>query len=99
MEKTAKRKRTTHIGLCTTCANDPRCTFQKMPGVPVRECLEFQGEGADNDGHPAETAAKPRREARARRSREPGLCPLCDKRLACTFPKQPGGIWLCEEFQ
>jgi hypothetical protein len=99
MEKTARRTRTAHRGLCTTCSNDPRCTFQKLPGVPVMECLEFQGEDVDNGRRRTGSAPTPRMETDVRRAHEPGLCPLCDKRPACTFPKKPGGVWLCEEFQ
>jgi hypothetical protein len=99
MEKTARKTGTARKGLCATCSNDALCTFQRKPGTPVMECLEFQGEGVDNGGNRTGNPPNPRREAHARSAHEPGLCPLCDRRLACTFPKQPGGVWLCEEFQ
>jgi hypothetical protein len=94
-----KRARTAHGGLCSTCNNDPRCTFLRIPGTAVMECLEFQGESLEVDGRHVEAFSSPRRGKSARHAHEPGLCPLCDKKSTCTFPKPPGGVWLCEEFQ
>jgi len=96
MEEKVKRARGSHVGLCSTCDNDRLCTFPRKTGIPVIECLEFNGGGLDTITRGAGTAML--RKNAARHKREPGLCPLCDKRLACTFQKSPGGVWRCEEF-
>ncbi len=96
MPKSVKRARMTTSGLCSTCVNDSFCTFPRMMEVPVMQCLEFQGE-AGRDGTRVHHASSPRESEPV--SREPGLCFWCESRQSCTFPKNPGGVWSCEEFR
>jgi hypothetical protein len=28
-----------------------------------------------------------------------GLCPTCDFRSTCMYPKPEGGVWHCEEYR
>jgi hypothetical protein len=97
MPKSVKRARMASTGLCTTCTNEPSCTFPRKIGVPVMHCLEFDGETQAESPTarivplaPTPVADPPRR--------EPGLCSWCENRPTCTFPRAAGGVWSCEEF-
>jgi hypothetical protein len=97
MQKSAKSAHKVRVGLCSTCSNDPLCTFPRRPGAAIMECLEFEGEMMETDARPA-NSCPPETES-ATRLREPGLCSLCENRPTCVFPKPVGGVWFCEEFQ
>lgn len=90
------------LGLCGTCDNQATCTYPKVPRRPVMQCLEYE--------ELAETAPPRRAPARSQRAQPGvderstgvrtgrGLCPDCELRETCTFPRLPGGVWFCEEF-
>ncbi len=98
MPKSVKRARMDYVGLCSTCSSDPLCTFPRKPGVPVVQCMEFEGESLHEEVR-AGAFTHLKRDDAAPPEHEPGLCPLCDNRPTCTFPKPPGGVWSCEEFR
>ena len=98
MPKSVKRARMTFTGLCTTCVNNPSCTFPRNASVPVMQCLEFQGD-IRVDGRRANSGHSTSAPAPDPALREPGLCSWCENRPTCTFPKSEGGVWSCEEFQ
>jgi hypothetical protein len=88
-----------HLGLCSSCKNDPDCTFPRDPSRPVLQCEEFEGEemirittqrqrGSQGVEVVAEDAAQYK-----------GLCRNCEEREVCTFPKPEGGVWRCEEYR
>jgi hypothetical protein len=105
MPKSAKRARMTFTGLCSTCANDPSCTFPRKAGVPVMHCLEFLGETLVADlPVPKSPATEPRAGASPTRGvdashRIPGLCFWCENNASCTFPRSAGGVWSCDEYR
>jgi hypothetical protein len=98
MPKSVKRARSVHVGLCGTCGMDPLCTFPRRPGVPLWECLEFRGESGKEDSGRSRTSPDPPKGEPALSVREPGLCSWCENEPTCTFPRQTGGVWFCEEF-
>jgi hypothetical protein len=61
------------------------------------ECLEFDGESRAENTPPMRE--RPRTAVNETTHREHGLCPGCDKRPTCVFPKPAGGVWFCEEYQ
>lgn len=99
MPKSVKRARMVSIGLCGTCSNYPLCTFPRKPDVPVMNCLEFEGETLDEDQRASKASPRPPRNDPDPPAHEPGLCFWCENKLTCAFPRQPGGVWSCEEFQ
>ncbi len=96
MQETTIHKTLHFHGLCATCRNAPTCTFQRRADVPVVECLEFDGELRAEFGG---ARVQPRPPHARAAGTEPGLCGWCDLRASCTFPRSPGGVWLCEEYQ
>jgi hypothetical protein len=96
MQNTLNRATTFPRGLCGTCRNAPGCTFPRTAGATVMECLEFDGESRAESAPTAAARSGTRDEPFAH---EHGLCPWCDKRPTCVFPKPAGGVWSCEEYQ
>jgi len=96
MQKTTIHATLYSHGLCSTCRSAPSCTFPRRPGIPIMECLEFEGE-LRAESRPARTPSNPPR--MQERPTEPGLCGWCDRRASCTFPMNAGGVWFCEEYQ
>jgi hypothetical protein len=95
MQNTLIRTAAFSTGLCGTCRNAPGCTFPRTAGVPVVECLEFDGESKVESA----PVGRPVRTRLETTPREHGLCPWCDKRPTCVFAKPAGGVWFCEEYQ
>lgn len=90
-------------GICALCTNYPDCTFPKPEGG-VRFCDELDYPGQPKD---VENVNQPVYWGRfgfsdRRAGQEPenlaGLCPSCENRFECRFPKPEGGVWHCEEF-
>jgi hypothetical protein len=94
MPKSVGLARQGFTGLCTTCVNAPECTLPRNRSVPVLDCLEFDGELRNSNG--VRKAAAHGQDPPL--AREPGLCSWCEHQAACTFPKPPAGVWMCEEF-
>ncbi|MCX7022114.1 MAG: hypothetical protein NTW26_07580 [bacterium] len=88
-----EKKVHTPLGLCRTCKLSATCTFPRQAGRPVRFCDEFDGEQKVETAKP-QTATK-----KVTVNNLKGLCRLCDKAAACTFPKAEGGVWHCEEYE
>ncbi len=99
------QKATGRHGLCAYCAAAPGCSFLRASGPPVLQCEEFETAngpeaieyGADrrprrDDEHPPSGEARPVWE-------RTGLCGNCENFATCTFPKDEGGIWHCEEYR
>jgi hypothetical protein len=98
-------KISTHRGLCSTCRNEPTCTYPRDSERPVWQCEEFDGELTALRNPPGSSDAPSNRlELRPpaeekHSSKYVGLCLICDNRETCTFPKPEGGVWHCEEYQ
>ena len=88
-------------GLCTTCKNAPTCTFIRNQDVPIVQCEEFECETApkkefvEKDCPPKIILSKIDKKDEGKYK---GLCSDCENRKECTFPKQEGGVWHCEEY-
>jgi hypothetical protein len=98
-ERSRAANREWYPGLCTTCVNEPVCTFPRSADQPILTCDEFEGAV---DVKPPRAVESPRfddRFAVANREWFPGLCMTCEKRETCTFPKPEGGVFSCDEFE
>ena len=90
-------------GLCSTCMDCETCMFLRSADKPVLQCEEFKPfKSAPCRAVPKRKNLPDREQALAMMS-EPsdlkGLCKNCDIRFECKFPKPPGGVWHCEEYQ
>jgi hypothetical protein len=95
-----RRRRPVITGLCGDCVRSESCTFPRDPAHPVRACEEFEG---------AELRPEQRRPLVAVAAIFPedpdpmlaapgagkGLCRQCARRLTCSYPKPPEGVWQC----
>ncbi|UCD75549.1 MAG: hypothetical protein JSV91_01265 [Phycisphaerales bacterium] len=103
--------RITKTGLCSTCNNVSTCFYFSTRG-PALFCELFDDHVDYSPPQAARRAprAAPRVAPRpARRRAAPaaaeapvplkGLCVNCEHRSACVYPKPPGGIWHCEEYE
>ena len=89
-------------GLCSTCDNDPGCTFAANREKPAWHCEEFRCDGASLGNTVSDDRAPLSRASAIVRNDTPhlmGLCGDCEDRKSCVFPKPEGGIWHCEEYR
>lgn len=93
-------------GLCAQCNLASTCTFPRNENRPIVACEEFDGEGKPQklrlvgallSSVDARSGAETSSGANVRHER--GLCSTCEKRESCTFPRQDGGVWQCDEFE
>lgn len=98
-ERTRMANRDWYPGLCTTCVNEPVCTFPRSVDYPVTSCDEFEGGVEVKPLRSLEGSRLTERFAVANREWFPGLCMTCEKRETCTFPKPEGGVFNCDEFE
>ena len=96
---------TVYRGLCRTCVGRATCTYPRPKDRQVMFCAEFDGEVLNPakpfitvSGIPWEPRVQMAEQKRERSSRK-GLCRTCERGESCTFPKPPGGVWHCEEFE
>lgn len=91
-------------GLCKNCSQALECRFQRDSRRPVLHCEEYAVLGApatqsiesitrqlgltSDDGLGGGTQGDYR-----------GLCQDCAVRFTCTYPRAPGGVWHCEEYE
>lgn len=89
-------------GLCGDCVQSETCTFPRDPAHPVRACEEFEGTDLSAGARRPVVVAAPIFPA----ERDPmlpapgevkGLCRQCARRLTCSYPKPPEGVWQCDE--
>ncbi len=71
-------------GLCNTCVHRTGCLFRQRSERVVIQCEQFEA-------WPLDVAA---RNLPAR-----GLCLNCAKAAVCHLPKEPSGVWHCEEYE
>jgi hypothetical protein len=69
--------------------------YMRLPRTAVWHCEEFDGVSAP----PAVAMPAPAQALMITDLAVPGLCANCEQRDTCTFPKQVGGVWHCEEYQ
>lgn len=99
LERFRAANREWYPGLCTTCVNEPVCTFPRSVVQPVLTCDEFEGMVTVKPPPVAESPRFDEQFAVANRDWFPGLCTTCEKRETCTFPKPEGGVFSCDEFE
>jgi len=89
-------------GLCVSCKKAPFCTFPRNPEHPVIQCDEFEGIESPPKKMPISPSStqgtKPSVKKKDSKQYK-GLCMICEKRETCTFPKPPGGVWHCDEYE
>lgn len=88
---------TVATGLCATCAEAPRCTHPRLPGVPVAWCDDATALEIDVPSAVGVAAAVAR--PTLVRTAPKGLCGTCVRFSNCTYPKPESGVWRCEEFE
>ena len=100
-ERSRATNREWYPGLCSTCVNEPTCTFPRSADRPVMTCDEFEGVVEAKQACTTEYPRPDEKERFAMANREwfPGLCMTCEKRDTCTFPKPEGGVFSCDEFE
>ena len=89
-------------GLCGDCVHAAACTFPRDPAHPVRACEEFEGaEVRPVERRPLVAVAavfpEPPDPMAAVPGNAKGLCRQCARRLTCSYPKPPEGVWQCDE--
>jgi len=104
MRKSAEwQEREALKGLCVSCRKASHCTYLKNATRPILQCDEFEGYPCKpREDVPASNLKISHGEMGAVRKEENkilGLCANCKHRDECTFPKPPGGVWQCEEYE
>jgi hypothetical protein len=88
-------------GLCATCRNAPTCMYLRNASEPILHCEEFEESPLDTGKQPMEAKMSlvnfP--EDPQEKPKYFGLCANCKHRETCKFPKPPGGVWHCEEYE
>ncbi|MFC1888856.1 hypothetical protein ACFL4G_03765 [Thermodesulfobacteriota bacterium] len=92
-------------GLCETCNKAETCIYQRDPNQPVLQCEEF--DGYEPKTMKELTSRQPELKSKHVGSRGGekdsdqylGLCSNCENRHSCTYPKQDGGVWHCEDYR
>jgi hypothetical protein len=85
------------LGLCSCCKSFQSCTYPKGVKRPVLQCAEFSG-----IVRPPLRAAAPRSwevPKKPKKTKQQGLCGLCEDRSVCMYPKPEGGVWHCEDYR
>lgn len=95
-DKHLKLVKQEYPGLCASCKNAEDCTFPRNMDRPIIHCDEFEG----IDPRPSHISSDKvvslgvKRDASELR----GLCRHCAIRDTCTYPKNEGGVWYCDEY-
>ena len=92
------------LGLCDNCSQAEKCSFKRDSQRPVLHCEEYAVLGAPptqrveritpqleltpDDGLGGGNLGDYR-----------GLCEDCAVRFTCTYPRAPGGVWHCAEYE
>ena len=92
-------------GLCMTCNNAPTCYYRATRG-PALFCELFDdyvppGVRTSRPEVPLSAHSSMARPTTAEEepSKYTGLCMNCEHRRTCTYPKQEGGVWHCEDYE
>lgn len=90
---TRQKPAATFKGLCSNCEHLAGCGLAK-PTTDTQFCEEYSYQRPETalrilDPEPAVEL----------QARVLGLCVNCDARATCTFPKPPGGVWFCAEYE
>jgi hypothetical protein len=86
-------------GICAVCARAETCAYLLSSSAPVLQCEEFQAFPAKRGPEPMEQPLDLSRMSEEDAGESLGLCANCAKRKTCAFPKPPGGVWQCEEYE
>lgn len=94
--KTARNLPFTHKGLCSNCEKLEECSYPSM----ISEtwfCEEYSC-AREEEGPRLQMLNREKNEE-AHDDTHLGLCVNCAHRETCQFPKLPGGIWFCGEYE
>jgi hypothetical protein len=86
-------------GICGVCALGRDCELADGCETPMMNCEEFVPDPAlvrDVVNLAIVRQAHVTQQSRSRRHL--GLCQNCEHREDCTFPRNEGGVWHCEEY-
>lgn len=85
------------LGICSTCAHQPRCLFVRAARQPIQFCEEF--DDRSQAGQPGQqTRPRLRQVATDGQAVDPGICVNCDSRLTCMHRKPGVTMYSCEEY-
>lgn len=92
-------------GLCASCRNANDCTYPRNSDMPVLQCDEFepvplpQFRMSEKSVLRAVDSIIKSAMNDEESSKFTGLCKSCNLRITCTYPKQEGGVWRCEDYE
>lgn len=74
-------------GLCGSCVHFDECVYRKNSTKVIIQCEVF--ESVRTNGIKTRHEDAPLR----------GLCLNCSRNQVCHLPKEPTGVWHCEEYE
>jgi hypothetical protein len=104
-EKVTASEITKPAGLCGNCGYASKCSFQRDFRRPVLHCEEYEVLGAPPtqprmDGITPQLGLTPEDDPGGGNLGDcRGLCQDCAVRSTCTYPRAPGGVWHCAEYE
>lgn len=95
------RKKLIEASLCANCRHLWECVFPMKATDPIFECeLHECGASVTPRLILLKTKKDSREESEGAGDNEPlGLCTNCENLPDCHLPKNPGGVWHCEEYE
>ncbi|HEB83500.1 MAG TPA: hypothetical protein ENI92_00720 [Bacteroidetes bacterium] len=88
-------------GLCMTCNHAGTCSYLARADGPIWHCEEFDDSGpaGNESANPVPPALEADPQPAGTNEGPLGICSNCAHLADCTFPKPPGGVWYCEEYE
>ena len=87
----------TATGVCAVCKYDPECIYEASSRSAILQCEQFEMKLPEQaPPQPAQARGVPGHATDT--NGYAGLCPSCNKRKTCTYPRPEGGVWRCEEY-
>lgn len=88
------------LGICATCSYAAGCAHRiRNAHTAIWNCENY------DDYYTVEIPVSPRAQkvgveaGTITEARVVGLCVNCIRRQTCAFPRLPGGVWHCEEYE
>jgi len=87
-------------GLCPVCIYGCDCVLAMNAKHPALQCAQFEGyPSVSREPVKRKNPHEARESNKRRKNSYRGLCSICDIAKTCLFPKPPGGVWQCEEYE
>jgi len=84
-----------HKGICALCVHADYCTFPGSINKSITYCDEWEGYETKPRYSKAKKVIKPYK----KEEKYQGLCRYCAQRESCTYPKNDGGVWVCDDYR